>query len=342
MLRLFSSLFKQSWQSGGVTLLIVALSLAITATTALKFSNQQIQYAITQQAGELLAADLVLNSSRPIDPVWQQNAASAQLTTSKNIVFSSMAHQGEQFVMVNVKAVDNTFPLRGALQIEPNANHIQSGQIWLAPRVFDLLQVKTGDTIFIADAEFTVTGSISHDANQETGFSGFSPTVIISLQDVPRTNAIQEGSRIDYRLLMSGQPEQLAYFQNHYKQYVQEPLKLRSADDGQSRLLRPIRNLEVYLQLANLLTILLCGIAIALTCQRYVAQNQDHIAMLRCLGASQGQLLGAFFGLLVVVTCIATVIGSILGISFGYLLLQIMLSTLPQLNLSFSLWAIVV
>lgn len=342
MFNLFSSLFRQSLHSGGIYLLIIALSLAISATTALKFSNQQIQYAIEQQAGELLAADLVLSSSQPLAQDWQQRAHQAQLKTSQNILFSSMAHQGDHFVMVNVKAIDDQFPLRGQLNIQPKATQLQTGQIWLTPRVFDLLNVKLGDQIAIADAEFTVTGKIEHDANQELGISGFSPTVIIHQQDVARTHAIQVGSRIDYRLLMAGAPEQVKQFETQYKSQVQEPLKLRSASDGNTRMMRPIRNLETYMQLANLLTLLLCGIAIALTSQRYVTQNQDHIAMLRCLGASQKQLLMSFVALLGVIALIATVLGSLFGIALGYGLLKLILTTIPQISLQFSLWSIVV
>jgi putative ABC transport system permease protein len=68
----------------------------------------------------------------------------------------------------------------------------------------DLLRVKLGDQLNIADGTFKVTGLIEHDSNQELGFSGFSPTVIISEADIAKTNAIQVGSRIDYRLLMAG------------------------------------------------------------------------------------------------------------------------------------------
>ena len=340
MLRLFSSLFRQSLYSGGIGLLIMALALAISATTALKFSNQQIQYAIEQQAAELLAADLVLTSTQPLDPKWLERTQQQQLSTSISTVFSSMAHAGNHFVMVNVKAVDNAFPLRGELQIEPQAKQLKQGEIWLHPRVFDLLQVKMGDEIFIADGIFKITGKIVHDANQETGFSAFSPTVMIHQQDVARTNAIQIGSRIDYRLLMAGKPEQIKAFETTYNKQLEAPLKLRSANDGNSRLMRPIQNIETYMQLANLLTLLLCGIAIALTCQRYVAQNQDHIAMLRCVGASQRQILGGFLGLLATVGLIATLIGSILGVVFGYALLNLMLTALPHIRLEFSLSSI--
>ncbi|MGS5663037.1 FtsX-like permease family protein, partial [Acinetobacter baumannii] len=76
--------------------------------------------------------------------------------------------------------------------------------------------------------------------------------------------------------------------------------------------------------------------AIALTSQRYVQQNQDHIALIRCLGASKFQILWAYIRLLCVVSAISIAIGSLLGIMMGYGLLELMLQLIPQLELSFS------
>ena len=63
---IFKPLLLQSFRTGGLYLLIIALSLAISTTTALKFSNQQVQNAVTLQAAEMLGADLVLSDHDPI------------------------------------------------------------------------------------------------------------------------------------------------------------------------------------------------------------------------------------------------------------------------------------
>ena len=60
-------LLTQSFRSSGIYLLIIALVLAISATTAVKFSNQQVQQAVALQAAEMLAADLVLNDTAPLE-----------------------------------------------------------------------------------------------------------------------------------------------------------------------------------------------------------------------------------------------------------------------------------
>ncbi len=353
---LFQPLLKQSFKSSGVYLLIIALILAISATTALKFSNEQIQNAVALQAAEMLAGDLVLTDSQKLDPKWKAQAAALDLKQSEVTVFSSMAYTDDQFVMVNVKAIDQAFPLRGDLRIQPAAKHIASGEAWLSQRAMDLLRVKLGDQLNIADGTFKVTGLIEHDSNQELGFSGFSPTVIISEADIAKTNAIQVGSRIDYRLLMAGTAQNTQQFEANFKKQnaapmdvdaaaqsvnAEEPqnsLRLRNASEGNTRLMKPIANLDTFLQLANILTILLCGIAIALTSQRFVQQNQDHIALLRCMGAAKSQILWAYLSLLGVVFLLAMLVGSAVGVGLGYGLLQLMLQLIPHLSIAFSAW----
>ncbi|AVN19081.1 ABC transporter permease [Acinetobacter pittii] len=344
MRNLLKPLLLQSFRTGGLYLLIIALSLAISATTALKFSNDQVKNAVSLQASQMLGADLVLSNNEPIEQQWKKKVEQLGLKQTNVTLFSSMAHTQDQFVMVNVKAIEPLFPLRGQLEIEPSAKAIQSGEVWLSQRAADLLKVKLGDTVSIADGTFRFSGVIVRDSNQELGFSGFSPTVIIHQADIAKTHAIQTGSRIDYRLLMAGSPEQAQSFSKQFKQQHQPSkdvdetagLRLRDASESNSRLLRPLENLDTFLQLANILTILLCGIAIALTSQRYVQQNQDHIALIRCLGASKFQILWAYIGLLSVVSAISIVLGSLLGLIMGFGLLQLMLQLIPQLELSFS------
>lgn len=346
-------LLLQSFRTGGLYLLIIALSLAISATTALKFSNTQVQNAVALQAAEMLGGDLVLSDKDPIQPNWLQQADELKLKHAPVTIFSSMAHTKDQFVMVNVKAVDANFPLRGQLLIQPKAQAIQPGEVWLSQRAMDLLHAKMGEPLAIADGQFKVTGIIERDSNQETGFSGFSPTVIIHQADIAKTNAVQVGSRIEYRLLLAGEPEPIKAYKNIFKQSQkdeqgtdqaadqqlegeQNSLKLRDASQSNTRLMKPIENLDTFLQLANLLTILLCGIAIALTSQRYVQQNQDHIALMRCLGASKRQILLAYITLLGIISALSIVLGSLIGIALGYGLLQLMLQLIPQLQLSFA------
>ncbi len=353
---LLSPLFRQSFRSSGIYLLMIALCLAISATTALKFSNEQIQHAVDLQAAELLAADVQLHDTQPIEEKWQQQAQKLQLQQAQVTLFSSMAHTADKFVMVSVKAVDDAFPLRGKVVTVPIQRKIGRGEVWLSQRAMDILGVKVGDQVQIADGHFKVTALIKHDSNQEIGFSAFAPAVMIHQHDIAQTHAIQVGSRIEYRMLFAGQAHQIEQFKQQFRAFEQKQhlaknpsttqnnmgveeqagVKLRTAQESNSRLMKPIENLDIFLQLANILTILLCGIAIALTSQRYVQQNQDHIALMRCVGATRQQIFMSYFMLLAVVVAIAIVVGSIVGVALGYALLQLMIQLIPHLALQFS------
>ena len=120
-MNLFWLIFRQTWQSGGLGLLLAALILAVTATTTLRFAADSVSDAIAQQAGQLLAADLVLSSDDPLDTVWQQRATDQGLRQSELVLFSSMLQANDEFSLVNVKAVNAGFPLRGELSLTPNA-----------------------------------------------------------------------------------------------------------------------------------------------------------------------------------------------------------------------------
>ncbi len=335
---LFILMLRQSRAGRGVWTLLAALILAVTATTALRFTSETLTVAIDQQAGQLLAGDLVLSSSEPLNNIWQQRASDYQLRHNQSVLFSSMAQADDQFVLVNVKAVEQGFPLRGDINVKPkqaNPPIPAPNTIWLAPRLFDLLRIKLGDQVRIGNASFKATASIERDPNQETGLSGFSPTVIINLSDVPRTEAIQVGSRIDYRLIMAGQPKQINSFQQAFKPNLPDSLKLRAASEGNTRLMRPVQLLQDYAQIAIILTMLLCGVAIVLACQRYVSEQIDQFAMLRCLGASRGQLALVYLGLLGVLLLVASGVGTAIGAGVAYGLLHVLHQAIPALDLTF-------
>ncbi|MEC7120560.1 MAG: ABC transporter permease, partial [Pseudomonadota bacterium] len=94
---IFGLVFRQTRQSGGLGLLLAALILAVTATTTLQFAADTVRDAIAQQAGQLLAADLVLSSPDPIAAEWSDRAAEQGLRQSEVVLFSSMIQANDEF-----------------------------------------------------------------------------------------------------------------------------------------------------------------------------------------------------------------------------------------------------
>lgn len=365
--------WREARGRGGLWLLLATLTLAVTATTLLNQSIGQVRVAAQQQSGQLLGGDLVVSSSGPLPEAAGVLAQQLGLRQTPVLVFSSMLQAGDpqqpdspQFQLVNVKAVRSGYPLRGQLSIHDPAKGAaaiathavpQSGQIWLEPALLQRLGVSLGETVQLGDLRLQVTARIERDPNRELGLGGFAPTVLVSLDDVPAMGVLSTGSRADHRLLLAGSPAQLERFREQFRQQYAaqlEPgeqaeggpadaadsavprLRLRDAENGNRRLLEPLRKFDQFSQMANVMTLLLCGLAIAYTVGRLSDQLATAMALLRSLGASPRHLwLGLIVNLLGL-WLLASVAGAILGGALSYAVLQVLRQLLPALELDFA------
>jgi putative ABC transport system permease protein len=116
-MKLTSRLFWRDLRAGEFTLLLMALILAVTATTTLRFFSSSLEQALAQQASRLLGADVVLQSSRGIRPQWPQLAQKLELQQTQTLEFATVAQQGDGFQLSSVKAVSSPYPLRGQLTL---------------------------------------------------------------------------------------------------------------------------------------------------------------------------------------------------------------------------------
>ena len=62
-------------RAGELTILICALLIAVSSTTAITLFADRLQRTMTNQAAEFLAADLSVESPRPITPAWLAKAS---------------------------------------------------------------------------------------------------------------------------------------------------------------------------------------------------------------------------------------------------------------------------
>ena len=76
--RLAGRLLARDWRSGEVLVLLAALVVAVAAMSAVTFFTDRVRAAVSQQAGEALAADLRVESINPLPPTMREAAAAAR------------------------------------------------------------------------------------------------------------------------------------------------------------------------------------------------------------------------------------------------------------------------
>ena len=95
----------RDWRGGELRILAVALVIAVTAVSAVGFFIDRVDRGIQQQAAELIAADLVISSARPVSDGTQAGAAALGLKTAQTMQFRSVSIAADKPQLVEVKAV---------------------------------------------------------------------------------------------------------------------------------------------------------------------------------------------------------------------------------------------
>ncbi|MGH8589059.1 MAG: ABC transporter permease, partial [Gammaproteobacteria bacterium] len=108
---------RREWRSGELRLIAAALIVAVAAVTAVTLFTDRVRQAMVLRANTLLAADLALDSSFPIALPYLEEARRLGLETAQTLSFRSMLVVGERMQLVEVKAVEGDYPLRGRLAV---------------------------------------------------------------------------------------------------------------------------------------------------------------------------------------------------------------------------------
>ncbi|MGF1726260.1 ABC transporter permease [Photobacterium nomapromontoriensis] len=321
--------WRELWQ-GQLWPVAVALSLIIACVFALSALVVRVEKVMVDQGRSMIAADLVFRSANPITPVLLEEAAQRDLTTTQQTRFGTMAFSDEAMQLVSVKSVDSDFPLRGELTLQTARSiqhHVFPGELWLAERLFDLLQVKPGDRLAIGDAELTVSGTIKQEP--ELSFNPFSqmPAVLIHADDLAKTGAIQPGSRVQYLTYFTGPEQQLSALQ---KAVTLAPGDRWISETSQGRTGDIIDKAQQYLSLTLILVIIMATATLVLTCSHYTATRRETVAMMKSLGARRRWLWQWLTGQLVMLFLLAAVAGISLGALLEYLLRLPLSGILPD------------
>ncbi|HEC8323479.1 TPA: ABC transporter permease [Providencia rettgeri] len=326
--------FWREWKTPSLLIVWLALTLAVACVLALGRISDRIENSMSYQSRELLAGDLVLRSSHPSDPAWLQEAEKEGLTLSQQISFSTMAYATEDEEarpqLVLVKAADKAYPLYGDLITEPAGLTPIKGEILVAPRLLELLNLNVGDNIDIGDATLKVSGKLIQEP--DSGFNPFqiAPRVLIAIEDAPLTGAIQLGSRLTYRDMFAGDRQLIDAFQQKYDQDLRNDQRWFTLSENNGAVGKTFQRAQQFLLLSVLLTLLLAIAAVVVSMTHYCRSRHQLIAVLKTLGAGRSALRQWIIGQWLVILIAAALLGSLLGLAFEGILMQILGAMLPK------------
>ena len=325
-MRLAAQLLLRNWRSGELKLLSLSLVLAVAVLTGIAVFTDRLERTLVSESNSVLGADIVVRGNQPQDATWALAAEQKNINTSQAALFSSMVFAGDEMHLASVKAVGKAYPLRGEFEISQvpftldpqKIEHAQAiparGEVWVDSRLLPLLQINLGDKLFVGEYELKATQVLIREPDGASPFSVMGARVLMNLEDLPLTEVVQPGSRIDYQwLLAADDARTLEKFVEWLKPKLSPHQKLVDINSSQERIGRTLKTAKQFLVLAAVIAVLLAGVAISIAARQFSQRHTDQVALMKSLGAGSVKIRALYIGQLVLLGVIASLLGLMLG-----------------------------
>lgn len=333
-------------KSGELSVLMLALSVAVLSLTAVGFFTDRISQGVRAQAAEVLAADLRLESPNPVPTRYFTESQKRGLESAQIVSFPTAIFNGEVSQLAALNAVTAAYPLRGRMRIADApfgaaraTDRVPSvGEVWVDARIIAQLRVSQGDTLRIGSGSFRVSEVLDYRPDQGTGFVNLAPTVLLNYADLGVTQLIQPGSRVTYCALFAGPAPAIAKFREYLAANKAAGERLREVGESSRQLNSAVDRASRFLNLASLVSVLLAAVAVAMGARRYASRHIDSVALMKCMGASQGFVLSISLVELALLAVAAVAVGAVLGYlaqwGLTWLLRDLLRTALPPASLA--------
>jgi putative ABC transport system permease protein len=339
-------LLKRDFRAGELSLLALALLIAVSGSTAVTLFADRMQRTMHDQAAEFLAGDAAISGSTPVADAWLVQAKQTGLNLARTTEFSSVLLENNEMLLAAVKAVSARYPLRGNLKIvdhdnrETASNHgPPPGEAWVERRVLTALRLNPGDKLTVGEKTLTITRILTYEPDKRSNFYNFSPRVMMHEDDLQATKVIQPGSRIHYEYQFSGAESALSAYKDWLKPQLLASQRLLDIHDDRPELGSALSRAEQYLGLSSIVVVLIAGVAIVMATRRYTERHYDAAAILRCLGCTQQTIVGLFGYQFLILGFLTGVAGCFLGWLAQQGLFYLLKELLPPQLAEPELWA---
>jgi len=303
------------WKGLGV--LFLAVTLAITALSAVGFFAERVHKGLSSESAAAIAADMVLEQGVPIPQEWIDQALSQGLSATRVLAFPSVLFVDEEPQLVRIKAVQPGYPLRGRLVIEQQGRERinqapRAGEAVAEPRLARLL-AQGQDAVELGHRELSLSGRLIEEPDLGVNLFQLAPRLLINWEDAQQSGLLGPASRARYRLLLAGSPETIANYRQWLGVHLPSGTRILTAEDGRPEVNTAIERARRFLSLAALCASLLAGVAIMLAARSFLDASLDEAAILRTLGMTSRALLRRHVGRLLWLGFVSALIGAALG-----------------------------
>jgi putative ABC transport system permease protein len=308
----------------GFAVFLACLTLGVGAIAGVGMVRASIQSGLTQQGAVLLGGDAQAKFTYRF-ATDEERAFLQSISTqiSEVVDFRSMAVAGDSRVLVAVKAVDDAYPLLGAVQMDgadnlPAAFAVQGGAAGAVMDgvLADQMGLALGDRFKLGESEFRLAARLLSEPDSATSGFSIAPRVLVRRADLADSGLLGPGTLLDslYRLTLP-----LGSDLEALKTQAESRFRAQGLDWDDSRRPSPsvssfVDRMGDFLVLVGLAGLAVGGVGVAAAVRYYLEAKISTIATLRTLGATGGLIFQTYFIQVALLAGIGVGLGLALGV----------------------------
>ena len=327
----------------GFWILLSCLTLGVAAIAMIGSLASSVTRGISEQGQLLLGGDvefsLVQREATTDELAWMKTKGSVSHVASMR----AMAQADGASTLVELKAVDEAYPLYGKLDVERDKRQLLLSTdarlgVGVDPMLLSRLHLKLGDSLKLGQAEFAIRSTIVTEPDRISNGIIFGPRVLLDHAALATTGLVQPGSLVSnsYRIRLSGNADLAAgkaVVEEAKAKFPEAGWRMRTTDKAAQGADEFVGRLSTFMTLVSISALVIGGAGIANAVSAFIDRRRETISILKCLGAQNRDVVAISLIEILFVSLIGIALALALGAATPYVV-RTLFGTLIPLPLS--------
>ena len=317
----------------GFRVFITCLALGVAAIAGVGSVSAALTRGLAEGGQEILGGDvairLIHRAASAEELAWISDgtavsAAAEMRAMARSADGNNSAARGQ--TLVELKAVDNLYPLYGAMELAPamdfaEALAFRNGHWGLVvePNLMSRLGVSVGDLVRIGDAELELRAAIAREPDRVADGFALGPRAMIAMEALESTALVQPGSLVNfhYRVKL---PEALrssagiaGWVAALGERFPDAGWRIQDRSDSAPGVRRFVERVALFLSLVGLTALVVGGVGVANAVKSYLDGKRVVIATFKCLGAPGALIFRLYLMQVMALAAVGIALGLVIG-----------------------------
>jgi len=317
----------------GFYVFIACIALGVMAIAGVGSVASGLADGLAREGRVILGGDVAFSLSLREASAAERAFLERQGRLSVAATMRAMARTADsRTALVELKAVDSTYPLYGSIALEPPQPLAQvlaqrDGAFGAAadPALLARLDLAPGARITVGAAPIEIRAVLASEPDKLAGGIGFGPRLLISEAALRATNLLQPGSvvRWHHRLRLPDNDATdgavRAVTAAAQAQLPEAGWEVRTRANASPSLEQNVERFTQYLTLVGLTALLVGGVGVANAVKGHLDRRRDVIATLKSLGATGSRVFAVYLTQVAALAGLGAIPGLAIGAALPFL-----------------------